>query len=526
MTDEANKKQDPSAIYAVLQQDAEHILATGRKRKADLIASQEEEKPTFKRRKRKIVPPGEEPTTTTTITTSKQKDEPPPPVEDNKKQEKRRPNSGHDLGRPLNENEITVNMVIWSHIQGYPWWPSKVTKVEAHRVFVFFYGPDETDKWGWVSKNNCRQFDHESARTVYERPVKSNLHRSLRSATQEALVEYINQTNDTENEDLCYKCKTGGFLILCDGCMNACHCECDDPPMDSIPDGVWFCTECRKTNNNCAKNVNTEEAVSVAKSVQGILKNYVPYVAREDPVTRILDRKYWDLLSVGMKDDYDKYKKQSNKTSRRKSTTLSYSHNGRSKSTQRKRETWVMADLQLITSATQTSTACHIQEPEPAAAPNVQSSDLHTSTTPAITTSQPSEQVKKVDTTRRKKRKLFSESTISDVIEPQEGTCKLYIRYRFNNESDRDMKMVKCESQYKGLHIPKECVMEALRNDCCLCEYDEVRYYDREDRGWLSIRDVEKFKVESKIVGDEGNEKQDLKRLRVSLIIYSRSSFL
>jgi hypothetical protein len=35
--------------------------------------------------------------------------------------------SSKDIGRPLNECDITVNMVVWAHIQGYPWWPSKVT---------------------------------------------------------------------------------------------------------------------------------------------------------------------------------------------------------------------------------------------------------------------------------------------------------------------------------------------------------------------------------------------------------------
>jgi len=48
-----------------------------------------------------------------------------------------------------------------------------------------------------------------------------------------------------ENEDLCIVCDKGGFLICCDGCSNACHCECDDPPMNAIPEGAWFCIECR-----------------------------------------------------------------------------------------------------------------------------------------------------------------------------------------------------------------------------------------------------------------------------------------
>src|SRR3989338_2917204 len=119
-------------------------------------------------------------------------------------------------------------------------------KVEGQRVFVFFYGPEETNKYGWVNKRDCRGFDEHSAQIVYDRPAKSPQYRSLHTATQEALVEYMKQNPlEDSSSDLCYKCKTGGFLILCDGCMNACHCECDDPPMDAIPDGVWYCCDCR-----------------------------------------------------------------------------------------------------------------------------------------------------------------------------------------------------------------------------------------------------------------------------------------
>eukprot|EP00729_Bicosta_minor_P017136 gene17136-11195_t len=35
-------------------------------------------------------------------------------------------------------------------------------------------------------------------------------------------------------------------LLLCDGCENGMHLDCMNPPLDSVPEGDWFCVECCK----------------------------------------------------------------------------------------------------------------------------------------------------------------------------------------------------------------------------------------------------------------------------------------
>ncbi len=42
-------------------------------------------------------------------------------------------------------------------------------------------------------------------------------------------------------------CQTEGSLILCEGCPSAYHLECLSPPLDKVPDGQWFCPECKQT---------------------------------------------------------------------------------------------------------------------------------------------------------------------------------------------------------------------------------------------------------------------------------------
>ncbi|XP_029929915.1 autoimmune regulator [Myripristis murdjan] len=56
------------------------------------------------------------------------------------------------------------------------------------------------------------------------------------------------------NDDECAVCKDGGELICCDGCPQAFHLTCLDPPLTCIPSGSWQCQWCH------SKNIKQEKA--------------------------------------------------------------------------------------------------------------------------------------------------------------------------------------------------------------------------------------------------------------------------
>lgn len=86
---------------------------------------------------------------------------------------------------------------------------------------------------------------------------KSN-HNSLSLSDDSASVASIEQESDSDVEFevesdsdrqmicmICHKSNDPKKLLLCDGCENACHTKCDSPPLRLVPEGDWFCKECR-----------------------------------------------------------------------------------------------------------------------------------------------------------------------------------------------------------------------------------------------------------------------------------------
>lgn len=56
------------------------------------------------------------------------------------------------------------------------------------------------------------------------------------------------EEEEGEEEDVyCSKCNRGDHgkvLMMCDGCDDAWHTFCLDPPLKRVPKGDWFCPKC------------------------------------------------------------------------------------------------------------------------------------------------------------------------------------------------------------------------------------------------------------------------------------------
>jgi hypothetical protein len=74
-------------------------------------------------------------------------------------------------------------------------------------------------------------------------PVKLPISPPL-SVLSSPLTECQNSPT-SESDDLCSACKGAGEFVCCETCPRVFHLLCCDPPRAEVPEGAFFCYECR-----------------------------------------------------------------------------------------------------------------------------------------------------------------------------------------------------------------------------------------------------------------------------------------
>lgn len=156
------------------------------------------------------------------------------------------------------------------------WWPCKITKKEEGKYLVSFYGTDENEKFAWIKHEKyLKKFSSKPPQT------EGKNYSSYQYALKIAIEMAKNELDPDKNvEEICYICSKPGLLILCDGCTNGVHQDCEG--IDEIPEGDFFCSVC------CKK----EEYVFFHNDCN------VQIYTRTDPLQKIFERSYWDELDI------------------------------------------------------------------------------------------------------------------------------------------------------------------------------------------------------------------------------------
>ena len=98
-----------------------------------------------------------------------------------------------------------------------------------------------------VLTGSCTTSDAPKALVTWREAVKR-----CETAAQVSMCFYMLETSVAWDKSImkasCQFCHSGDKedqLLLCDGCDKGYHTYCFKPPMEDIPDGDWFCYECR-----------------------------------------------------------------------------------------------------------------------------------------------------------------------------------------------------------------------------------------------------------------------------------------
>ncbi|XP_068116952.1 PHD finger protein 21A isoform X7 [Hyperolius riggenbachi] len=84
------------------------------------------------------------------------------------------------------------------------------------------------------------------------------------------------------HEDFCSICRKSGQLLMCDTCSRVYHLDCLEPPLKSIPKGMWICPKCQD------QVLKKEEAIPWPGTL-AIVHSYIAYkAAKEEEKQKLL----------------------------------------------------------------------------------------------------------------------------------------------------------------------------------------------------------------------------------------------
>ena len=61
-------------------------------------------------------------------------------------------------------------------------------------------------------------------------------------------------------------------MLLCDGCDKGYHTYCMDPPIETVPEGDWFCPECVKKDKDTDKGESGARTPGSGDAKMGLLR--------------------------------------------------------------------------------------------------------------------------------------------------------------------------------------------------------------------------------------------------------------
>ncbi|OBS80660.1 hypothetical protein A6R68_21139, partial [Neotoma lepida] len=92
-------------------------------------------------------------------------------------------------------------------------------------------------------------------------------------------------TDGDIHEDFCSVCRKSGQLLMCDTCSRVYHLDCLDPPLKTIPKGMWICPRCQDQVLGMLKK---EEAIPWPGTL-AIVHSYIAYkAAKEEEKQKLL----------------------------------------------------------------------------------------------------------------------------------------------------------------------------------------------------------------------------------------------
>lgn len=116
----------------------------------------------------------------------------------------------------------------------------------------------------WSKNVNTCPIDRIEFHLIYvKQEINGDITKKVKVKVQKEVEEYV------EEVTLCEVCGLGDRedrLLLCDSCDSGYHCECLDPPLETIPIEEWFCPPCAQVLNQRANSSQASYSRLIART--------------------------------------------------------------------------------------------------------------------------------------------------------------------------------------------------------------------------------------------------------------------
>ncbi|KAF2928641.1 lysine-specific demethylase JMJ17 isoform X5 [Oryza sativa Japonica Group] len=111
----------------------------------------------------------------------------------------------------------------------------------------------------------------------------------------DATATVVNEAMD----QVCEQCNSGlhgEVMLLCDRCDKGWHLYCLSPPLESVPPGNWYCSECMNSDRNCFGFVHRRKTCQVEtfrKFEERVRKRWFGH---KNPSRVQVEKQFWEIV--------------------------------------------------------------------------------------------------------------------------------------------------------------------------------------------------------------------------------------
>uniref|UniRef100_A0A0E0AET4 [Histone H3]-trimethyl-L-lysine(4) demethylase n=1 Tax=Oryza glumipatula TaxID=40148 RepID=A0A0E0AET4_9ORYZ len=111
----------------------------------------------------------------------------------------------------------------------------------------------------------------------------------------DATATVVNEAMD----QVCEQCNSGlhgEVMLLCDRCDKGWHLYCLSPPLESVPPGNWYCSECMNSDRNCFGFVHRRKTCQVETFQKFEERVRKRWFGHKNPSRVQVEKQFWEIV--------------------------------------------------------------------------------------------------------------------------------------------------------------------------------------------------------------------------------------